>query len=315
MLFTYGKEIKRQIEEFKPDVIIGNDILTPLLAYRAGKRKGIPTIFYAIDIEHKLVPSRFLQPLAKLIESKNIKDADLVISINEGLRDYTIKMGAKPEKTMVIRAGIDSGKFNPSIDGGEIRQKFGIKKDDTVLFFMGWLYHFSGLKEVALDMAKLDDKSIKFLLVGEGDAYDDLCAIRDKYGMRDQIILVGKQPYDVLPKYLAAADICLLPAYNNEIMRDIVPIKMYEYMASGKPVLSTKLPGGMKEVGNGNGVVYIDRPESTVNRAIQMLKDGSYSSESKRAVDFVVKNSWDKITEQYEQVLSAIMDNRATSGA
>lgn len=313
MLFTYSQEIRRQIKEFRPDVIIGNDILTPLIAFRAGRRHRIPTIFYAIDIEHRLVPFRFLQPLARLIESKNIKDADLVISINEGLRDYTIKMGAQPEKTMVIRAGIDSGRFNPSIDGSAVREKYGIKNDDKVLLFMGWLYHFSGLKEVALGLSKLSDRRIKFLLVGEGDAYNELCEIRDKHGLQDRVILAGKQPYDVLPQFIAAADICLLPAHNNEIMRDIVPIKMYEYMALGKPVLSTQLPGVVKEFGTGNGVVYIDRPEATVSRAIQMLKDGSFILEGRRAWNFVVKNSWDEITVRYEKVLSTI-SNRATTG-
>lgn len=312
MLLTYGHEIKRQIEEFKPDVIVGNDILTPLLAYRAGRKRGIPTIFYAIDIEHKLVPSRFLQPLARLIESKNIKDANLVISINEGLRDYTIKMGARPEKTMVIRAGIDVGRFNPSIDGGTVREKHGIRPDDKVLFFMGWLYNFSGLQEVALELAKLNDRSVKFMLVGEGDAYDELCAIRDRYGMQDQIILTGKLPYDALPGYIAAADICLLPAHNNEIMRDIVPIKMYEYLALGKPIISTRLPGVMKEFGDGNGVVYVDRPEDAVKMAVEMLQTGCARAEGQNAWRFVEKNDWDHITTVFENVIHNLLKNKAS---
>ena len=74
--------------------------------------------------------------------------------------------------------------------------------------------------------------------------------------MDNQVILTGKQPYECIPKFLAAADICLLPAYPTEkIIQDIVPIKMYEYMAMGKPVITTKLPGVMKEFGEDRGVI------------------------------------------------------------
>jgi glycosyltransferase involved in cell wall biosynthesis len=44
-------------------------------------------------------------------------------------------------------------------------------------------------------------------------------------------------------------------------MRDIVLIKLYEYMAMGKPVITTKLPGVMQEFGEDHGVVYVDKME------------------------------------------------------
>jgi hypothetical protein len=55
-------------------------------------------------------------------------------------------MGANPEETYVVRAGIDLERYDPNIDGSEIRDRYRIKEDDSVLFFMGWLYDFSGLK-------------------------------------------------------------------------------------------------------------------------------------------------------------------------
>jgi len=307
MVFTYRKEISNQIKEFKPDVIIGNDILTPYLAYNLAKRNNIPTVFYAIDIEHKLIPYNFLQPIGKYLEAKNINSADLVISINEGLREYTIKMGANRARTVVIRAGIDAQRFDPGISGEEIRQRYGIEKEDIVLFFMGWLYTFSGLTEVALELKNLKNKKIKFLIVGEGDAYESLKRIRDDNSMQDQIILTGKQPYETLPKFIAASDLCLLPAYNNEIMRDIVPIKMYEYMAMAKPVLATKLPGVIMEFGNDNGVVYIDKPEDTLNKAIDLINEGSLIECGQKSRRFVENLTWDKITDEFENILESII--------
>ncbi|GAH80390.1 unnamed protein product, partial [marine sediment metagenome] len=166
---------------------------------------------------------------------------------------------ADKQKTCVISAGIDLTRFNLKLDGYETRKTYGIKKSDIVLFFMGWLYHFSGLKEVALQITKTKDKKIKLLIVGDGDAFDDLQKIKENHNLDDQIILIGKKPYEKIPKFISAADVCLLPAYSDEkTMQDIVPIKMYEYMAMGKPVIATRLPGVMKEFGNDNGVIYVD---------------------------------------------------------
>lgn len=55
---------------------------------------------------------------------------------------------------------------------------------------------------------------------------------------------------------------------NNDVMRNIVPIKMYEYMACGKPVIVTKLPGIMKEFGHNNGVVYVNQPLEVLKKVV-----------------------------------------------
>jgi glycosyltransferase involved in cell wall biosynthesis len=136
---------------------------------------------------------------------------------------------------------------------------------------MGWLYHFSGLKEVEIALSKLDDKNIKLLIVGDGDAFNALQMIREQYGLHDNVIMTGKQPFEDIPKFIASADICILPAYNNEIMKDIVPIKMYEYLAMGKPVITTKLLGIMKEFGEGHGVIYVDKTEDVLKKAIELI--------------------------------------------
>lgn len=304
MLFTYSREIKRQIEEFKPDIIMGNDILTTWLAFRAAKRKNIPTVFYSIDVDYRLIPYLFLQPLGKWIESWNIRHADLVLSINEGLREYTIRMGAPRERTEVIRAGIDLDRFDPSkIKGDEVRNQLGIAKDDIVLFFMGWLYHFSGLKEVALELAKIKDDypHLKLLIVGQGDAYEDLLRIRDQYTLNDRMILAGQQPFDKIPSFIAAADICLLPAHDNEIMHDIVPIKMYEYMAMGKPVVATRLYGVMKEFGEGNGIVYVDKPEDVIECIIELKEHNFLRNIGEEGQKFINKYTWKNILDIFEK--------------
>lgn len=305
LLCSHRIEIKRQIEEFMPDVIVGFGILNASIAIRLAKPRGIPFVYYIIDELHRLVPQEQFRAIARKIESDNMKNADKVLSINEGLREYTIMMGADESKTSVIRAGVDLERFQKA-DGRHIRRKYGIENDDTVLFFMGWLYDFSGLKEVAQELARSDGDNIKLLVVGRGDLWETLQSIKKEKGMEDRIITVPWVPYEVVPDYLAAADICILPAYKNEIMMNIVPIKMYEYLAANKPVIATELPGIMKEFGTSNGVSYILEPEDVLNKVKELLSKNELQSEGRNALRFVENLDWSRITNEFEGLLEGV---------
>ena len=306
LLYSHRNEIIHQLDTFKPDVVIGFGILNAKIAISQCRARNIPFIYYIIDELHRLVPQPFFQGVARAIESGNMKRSDLVLSINEGLREYTISMGADPDRTEVIRAGIDLS-WLKAADREKKREELGIKQDDIVLFFMGWLYEFSGLKEVASELMKQDPSCrIRLLAVGEGDLWEKLQEMKVRSGER--IITVGWQPYATIPDFLAAADICILPAKNNAIMQNIVPIKMYEYMAAGKPVIATKLPGIMKEFGDGNGVLYVENAEEIVLKSTELSQNGSMMHLGTVARQFVIANDWDTITDRFEHTLGGIID-------
>ena len=310
---SHKREIKRQLREFKPDVIVGFGIINAYLASKIGNKCGIPFVYYWIDVLHTLITIKHVQFLGRHLEKWTIKNSSKVITINKKLAEFVTKLGADKEQTCVIGAGIDLARFNPKLDGYKVRKNYGIKKDDFVLFFMGWLYDFSGLKEVAIELAKIKDEKpdVKLLIVGDGDAFDDLQRIRAECDLDSQMILTGKQPYESIPKFLAAADICLLPAYPNEkIMQDIVPIKMYEYMAMGKPVITTKLPGVMKEFGEDQGVIYVDKPEDALNKAIEVIENGTVEEHGLKARRFVEKYNWDDIVDEFESILEEVIRSR-----
>jgi glycosyltransferase involved in cell wall biosynthesis len=312
LFFAYRKEIERQRKEFAPDVIVGLGILGSYLAIKTAQRHEIPFIYYWVDVLHRLMPSKAFQSIAKVLERSTLKKSDAILAINQELRKCVIGIGAAPGRTFILRSGIDLEKFNPAMtDGTIVRRQYALKKSDVVLFYMGWLYHFSGLKEVARQLAKAGDKRLKLLVVGEGDAYEDLRQILDKYKLHDRIILTGKKPYTEMPAFIAAADVCLLPAYQTEkIMQDIVPIKMYEYMAMAKPVIATALPGVVEEFGEDSGIVYIDKPEDTLEKAIQLVQDNKLKSLGAKARNFVQKYDWQQITDEFEKVLGEVISKK-----
>jgi glycosyltransferase involved in cell wall biosynthesis len=307
LLYYHRKEITEQLNEFKPDVVIGFGILNAQIAISLCHKRKIPFAYYIIDELHRLVPQPLFQKLAQLVEQKNFRTADIVLSINEGLHEYTLQMGAQKEKSQIIRAGVNVEWFSHA-DRKKKREELGFADDDLVLFFMGWLYEFSGLKEVTEDLIKRPENlKIKLLIVGNGDLWEYLQNIKTISTLNNKIITVGWQPYNSIPDFIAASDICLLPAQKNDIMKNIVPIKMYEYMAAGKPVIATNLSGIMKEFGMDNGIIYIDKPEEAVQKAID-LSDSSilreYGLKSRR---FVEPNNWNSITSKFEKSLEAVI--------
>lgn len=89
-------------------------------------------------------------------------------------------MGGNINKISIISAGVDLNKFNPQVDGSSIREKYGIKKDNVLLFFMGWIYDFSGMKEVAESISVADSENVKLMIVGDGDLYRPLLKMKSK---------------------------------------------------------------------------------------------------------------------------------------
>lgn len=310
LIYTHRREIQKQIEEFKPDVIIGWDILNANIAVRLAKKRKIPFILYIVDENFRLVPQKYFQPLGQCIEIQNMKKANKILTINEQLRKYIIQMGANRKKITIIRAGVDLEQYNHNLDGSEIRSQYSIEKDDAVLFYMGWIYHFSGLKEVAKELSKISETypHIKLLIVGDGDAFADLQKIKREYQMNNQLILTGRQPYEKIPEFISAADICLLPADPTEkTMQNNVPIKMYEYMVMRKPVITTRLPGIMEEFGEDHGVIYVDKSEMVLYKAIELIENEMLEEYAAKAREFVEKNSWDNLVDDFERILEELI--------
>jgi glycosyltransferase involved in cell wall biosynthesis len=303
-------EILRQVKEFKPDVILSFGILNAYLGLRVAKQNQIPFVYYLIDQLHTLLYHPFKQVVAKRVERWNLQLADEVLVINKALKEYAKSMGASESKISVITAGVDSAMFNSEVDGHAIRERYGVSPDETLLLFTGFLYQFSGIKEVARSILEAPDARMKLMMVGNGDLYNPLIQMVAQQNASDRIILPGKVPFEEMPEYVAAADICLLPAYKNKVMMNIVPIKMYEYMAMGKPVITTKLSGIVQEFGFDNGIAYVHSAEDVVKKALE-LRELGVREQGEKAKALVSASSWDVITDAFEAKLEAMLLRQA----
>lgn len=312
IIHYHRKEIKRQVREFKPDIIIGFGILNANIASRIAKKENIPFVYYFIDVLYELIPEPSFRSMGKTVTKDTIKKSSYVITINRKLHENAVELGADPHKMSIIGAGINLKQFNFEKNNGfKIRKYYNISPTDTVLLFMGFMYNFAGLIELAEHMGKNKQKyqHVKLLVVGDGDAFDKVQEIRSTYSLEDNIILAGRQKYTLMPDFIAAGDVCILPAHQDEIiMQNIVPIKLYEYMAMKKPVIATRLPGLEAEFGENNGIVYINQAEEVINT----LKSKLNSNQELKKVgwagyNFVKENDWRKITIRFERILEDLI--------
>lgn len=99
--------------------------------------------------------------------------------------------------------------------------------------------------------------------------------------------LVGKKPFDELPSWFAAADVCLLPYVDGEATYYRSPLKLYEYLATGRPIISTPHP----EVEELSHCVSIASPGNWIDTLHNILESDSQAQQNERLAE-AKKHSW-----------------------
>lgn len=305
------RELQNYFAAGRPDVIVAYGISNAYLTLQLARRRGVPFVYHLLDALHTLAESRLQRPLARIVEQAVMRRADSIIAVNNRLGSYAVQMGADPARVEVIPMGANVTTQITARETEEARAALGIAGPDFVMLFMGWLYTFSGLRELTLELARRKQElpNLKLLVVGDGDLLAELQRLREQYGLEDQLILTGRRPMTEMRRFIAAADACLLPAHKNETMEHIVPAKVIEYMEMGKPVISTRLPGIEAEFGDLPGILYIDRPEEVITR-IEKLKPAAESPRQiadrlgATCLEFMRgREDWEGVTKRFERVL------------
>ncbi len=135
--------------------------------------------------------------------------------------------------TEVLPHGVDVAHFARASDPDTVAFP-GVKRGRPVLGYLGLLDERMDVDLIARAAKRRPDWD--FVFVGPTDRAPDPRL------SRDNVRLLPAVPYDALPSVLAAFDVALLPYARNELTRSINPLKLREYLASGRPVVATSLP-------------------------------------------------------------------------
>ena len=208
---------------------------------------GKKFVFDHHDLEPELYLSRygietsFIYEVLLLEEKLCLKFANMVIATNESYKEIEIKRGnLKPGKIFVVRNGPDLQTFRP-VDGDKELQNMGKK----ILVYIGVMgpqdgvdYLLRSLRELVYSMGRSDFYCV---IIGRGDAVEDLKVLRHKLQLQDYVRFTGRIPLADLLRYLSTAHICLDPNPSNPMNDHSTWIKDMEYMAFGKPIVSFDL--------------------------------------------------------------------------
>jgi glycosyltransferase involved in cell wall biosynthesis len=260
------------------------DVFWPLaLAFRAAEGTGF--VFDHHDLCPELFQSRFPTspklPYKGLLalERRTHQAADHVISTNDSYREIAMTRGGKrPEEVTVVRTGPDLRKLKSGEPDPELR-----RGRRFLVAYIGVMGPQDGVDIVvrAADIVvnQLGRDDIAFTLMGSGDCYDGLVALRDQLGLAGTVEFTGRAPDDLVMRVMSTAQAGLSPDPKNPLNDVSTMNKTMEYMAFGLPVVAFDLRE--TRVSAGDAAVYVQpNDERQYAEAIVALLD----DEPRRAV-------------------------------
>src|SRR4029079_9041592 len=121
---------------------------------------------------------------------------------------------------------------------------------------------------------------------------------------------LGPKSYDDLPKYLSAWDVAILPFARNDATRFISPTKTPEYLAAGRPVVSTPIRDVVRPYGE-KGLVHIASTAEEFVSAIDMAMIEDVDTRRSNARRHLSTMSWDKTQSEMAKLIDEVIENRS----
>jgi colanic acid biosynthesis glycosyl transferase WcaI len=191
-----------------------------------------------LSIESGLLKNPFAVKIAKAFEKWIYDNTEEILVISEGFKKNLEAKGVPSSKIVVIPNWVDTDFLRPLPKDNPVSRKYGLT-EKFVVMYSGTISISSSLTlERVLEAADLlkDDSEIMIVIVGEGLKKNDLVEKTERLGLKNAVFLPF-QPYQDLPNLLASADVLVVPLDKEKSLLS-VPSKLYNFMATGRPILS-----------------------------------------------------------------------------
>lgn len=179
---------------------------------------------------------------------------DQVIAVSAAVGEYAIAEGRVPrEKITVLYNGIDTGYFRrgSDIDRAAVRKAFGIPLNAALVVTVAVLRREKGIQYLIEAWPKILESVPKayYLIVGAGPYEDQLKSLAATYQLTDRVLFAGAR--SDIPAILGSSDLFVLPTLD-----DVLPTVLAEAMASGLPIIASRVGGVPEMVEHGrNGLL------------------------------------------------------------
>jgi len=198
-----------------------------------------------------------------------------------------------PEKLLYSPDGVDIDFFDVVVEKGEAREKLGLPTDKKIIIYTGSLLKWKGVETLVDSAEFLEDNNLIYII---GDLKRDDSYYLPPTDYSSHIKFVGLRPYGEIPLWLKAADLLVLTGtWKNEASKYYTsPLKLFEYMASRRPIVAPKLPSILDILNDKNSfLVDSDDSEKLADQIKFSLKDEGRAREvAERAYSDSKNYSW-----------------------
>lgn len=280
MIFTYNCAVFYRLRKRQDSLVYAHDIRDIILPIFL----GLPTACEIHDYFESSVGliNRIVLPRLKYLIVTNTIKAKFLHE----------KYGIPHERMLVQPNAVNAGDFNIPETREEARKQLELPADERIIMYTGHLYAWKGVYTLAAAMRHIPEGRLYF--VG-GTSFDR--AALQRFVAEQQlprISFVESQPHAKIPLYLRAADVVVLPNTAKEAVsrEETSPVKLFEYLASGTPIVATDLPSVREIVSEKEVTFAIPDDPHDMARAITVAFTAK-GEQSEAAVALARKHSWE----------------------
>lgn len=240
--------------------------------------------------------------------------ASHIIAVGETLRETIVRRFAlPPSHVSVVRNGASVDRFLDLRPDRGVRERFGIPPGRIVIFtgsFQAW--HGVDLILQAFGEVAAARPDVTMVFVGDGQMSEELRRSAASMNLTDRVVLTGRVNHADVAQLLWLADVAVI--YHRAVAAQIVetPLKLFEYMASGKAIVAPAVPHMQRIVSHRESGVLVppDRPDLLAAAVIELLADDALREALGEAArrEAVEKHSWGRAVREVEAVLFEVVE-------
>lgn len=206
---------------------------------------------------------------------------------------------------------VDFSEFDIAMEKEEARRKLSLPLDKKIIVYTGHLYGWKGVDTLALAARELPDEYRVFFV---GGTPEDQARFRTAHGDCRNVAIVGLKPHSEIPLWQKAADLLVLPNTAKErISRYYTsPMKLFEYMASKRPIIASRIPA-LAGLVDERSVVFFEPDDP--NKLAEAIKNTCANAElaesiSSRAYELAKEFTWEKRAQRILRFMGVLPERR-----
>ena len=319
----YQDELLKVVEQHRPAVIhAASYFINALPALRVARAVGVPFLYELRGLwEDTMVAEGMIgadsdrYELQRAIEAKCLQEADGVVTLSETQQGEIAKRGVAADKIVVVPNGVDTQLITQK--GGdrypaEIPAEW-LADRKLVFGYIGSMAHYEGLELLLRAFAELNEPGARLLLVGDGSERERLMILSRKLKVQERVVFTGRVAQDKVGEFFSLIDVFVLPRLPYRVCEYVSPIKPFEAMASGTPLLASDLKVLREVLGYGErGELFkAGSIEALMEKMREMASTPeSYADKVESARDWVRRErDWKVLGGSYRDFYCRILDS------